>query len=1527
MAWLISQCRFLSLVFLLFLISSHPSTAQKKRKPIVTQLNAKWDQTPMILEASEFLAEESNDKFWDFVSFVSSLPEESLLHKTDEERHETILELAAGLVTKSQLEILRFSLSLRTHSPKIEMFRQIAADLGVTKMKCSTVFDLGGKLTCDLPEKLDIKGSDADIHNVDHIYPGIDEKAPLAVVYGEMGSPGFAKAHHRLEEAAKNGQIRYVLRHFFKNQLPGKVTLSGYGVELQIKSTEYKAVDDTKLKGDEGEDGGEDTEEEIEGFIFGKLRSRLPEKEEKLAELKQHLLDQNNDMAPMKVWQLQDLSLQATERIMKSPEDERLKVMGDIANNFPSHARALSRVSVGKDLKKEASKNRDMFYSGMNIQPSDAALYINGMHYDMEFADIFTIMDAVRQEDRVLGGLGKLGLDHKQTSALMALDLAGKEVTYGVDVRDTAVNWINNIEKDSLYKGWPDSVNELLRPTFPGMLRSIRKNFFNVVILCDPSSSKSRALLKNLESFYVHRAPTRIGLVFSVSTDQDKTGDTDAGVALVNAYNYIAMNKEPYEGLAFITDVYSRTEGDTMDVTVEDIRDAFMETYGSDVKMDDVFGEDSEYDVGRQIADDFVSRTGLGQLPQVLMNGVPIEKKYLNGEDFEEGLLTELMKETQTIQREVYKNRLTDQHDLLDWLMSRENIMPRLNQRILGNTGEIIDMVGDQLNSLSVPTFTKLDKRSMAATVTKHMKYLVGKDPSKLRMVTAWVVADLETEAGRAVARAAAGVVKTSTQVRVGFVHNTEAPGIVAKAVEAAVQFMDPSAALVFTQKMLKEDTVKRLKDGKKRIEDYDIPGADMATFVKQMNEMGDDVFGVHRMFADKVVGAKTDDVAVIINGKVVGPFDKDEAFTVDDMDLLEKLTMSRYGEKLVSAFHTHLDVNKEGLSDTAMLVAGQLITRPTGKPRQEIVFKSDKHTVINLDPRYPDKPAFDLVAVVDPVSRGAQKIVPLLLTLQQVLNANIRVFMNCVDKHSETPNKSYYRIVLEPQLQFDNSGALAAGPRASFVGMPETPILVMHYHVPDNWLVEPVNAVYDLDNIKLETIETGVYSEWRLDSLLLEGHCFEAGTGSPPRGLQLTLGTANNPQQFDTIVMANLGYLQLKGLPGAWYLNLREGRSADIYSIVSYDGADVEGDGRDIPVLMSSFQSNIVKMKVAKKPEMRNEDLLMADKKGAEEGSWMSAITNTFSGSPAEEVEPEKEGLNIFCVATGHLYERLLKIMMLTVVKTTNKDTPVKFWILKNFLSPAMKEFIPEYAARYGFEYEFVQYRWPRWLTAQNDKQRTIWGYKILFLDVLFPISLKKIIFVDTDQIVRADLTELRDFDLGGAPYGYTPFCDSNTDMEGFRFWKQGYWRNHLAGRKYHISAIYVVDLVKFRQIAAGDRLRGQYQALSQDPNSLSNLDQDLPNNMIHQVPIKSLPQEWLWCETWCSTESLKTAKTIDLCNNPLTKEPKLNLARRIVPEWTDYDEEMQRLALQIEQDKKDKKQKDLEKAEDIKETAHTEL
>lgn len=50
---------------------------------------------------------------------------------------------------------------------------------------------------------------------------------------------------------------------------------------------------------------------------------------------------------------------------------------------------------------------------------------------------------------------------------------------------------------------------------------------------------------------------------------------------------------------------------------------------------------------------------------------------------------------------------------------------------------------------------------------------------------------------------------------------------------------------------------------------------------------------------------------------------------------------------------------------------------------------------------------------------------------------------------------------------------------------------------------------------------------------------------------------------------------------------------------------------------------------------------------------------------------------------------------------------------------------------------------------------------------------------------------------------------------------------------------------------MAAGDMLRGHYQQLSADPNSLANLDQDLPNNLQRDVPIFSLPEDWLWVST----------------------------------------------------------------------------
>jgi len=55
-------------------------------------------------------------------------------------------------------------------------------------------------------------------------------------------------------------------------------------------------------------------------------------------------------------------------------------------------------------------------------------------------------------------------------------------------------------------------------------------------------------------------------------------------------------------------------------------------------------------------------------------------------------------------------------------------------------------------------------------------------------------------------------------------------------------------------------------------------------------------------------------------------------------------------------------------------------------------------------------------------------------------------------------------------------------------------------------------------------------------------------------------------------------------------------------------------------------------------------------------------------------------------------------------------------------------QDLIPRMAQEYGFECELITYKWPTWLHKQKEKQRIIWAYKILFLDVIFPLSLEKV-------------------------------------------------------------------------------------------------------------------------------------------------------------------------------------------------------
>ncbi|KAL1527444.1 hypothetical protein AB1Y20_016110 [Prymnesium parvum] len=510
---------------------------------------------------------------------------------------------------------------------------------------------------------------------------------------------------------------------------------------------------------------------------------------------------------------------------------------------------------------------------------------------------------------------------------------------------------------------------------------------------------------------------------------------------------------------------------------------------------------------------------------------------------------------------------------------------------------------------------------------------------------------------------------------------------------------------------------------------------------------------------------------------------------------------------------------------------------------------------------------ALRVVALLDPLAPLAALAAPLLIELRRALGVSLLLLL------APPPQLA----ALPPPRLVAVAAALDGGAAAAGFDLPaggET--LTLSPRAPHHWLLElraTSHAALDLDNLQLRKLAgRAVGASFSLAHLLVSGEC----AGAPCRGARLALcrdgwggearrgeaeaegGACGGEERgvADTLVMGGRGggYYQLKAAPGVWTLRLppAEGEAAR-FSLLSYGGGDVP-------------------LRLAAPPP---------------------------AGAAAAAAARDDGVVHVFSLASGLLYERFLRIMMRSTRQRTARR--LKFWLLGNFLSPHFRASVASgqlaAAVGDGVEVELVQYAWPAWLRAQTEKQRLIWGYKILFLDVLFPQRVRKVIYIDADQIVQGDVGELWDLDLRGASIGMTPFCrdDPNEATTGFRFWEAGFWKGALRGLPYHISALFVVDLRALRHKGHADLYRETYNQLTADPNSLANLDQDLPNYLQHAVPIHSLPEEWLWCESWCGNASLPRAKTIDLCNNPLTKEPKLEQARRIGgSRWAAIDQQL---------------------------------
>ncbi|KAI0127833.1 UDP-glucose:glycoprotein glucosyltransferase [Xylariales sp. AK1849] len=1408
-------------------------------------MKAAFPSPPYLLELLESAAGENSTSYFPLLDRVASgYFADATTDKALYEKFLEILQQDGHMSSPEALSTFKLALSLRSAAPRIEAHYQyydtaVEHSLQSQQEDCADWLLLGGKQYCSAslshPEATINSDTQPQLLPFDRTLG----RGPEAVLYADITKPNFGSFHTALSDMARKGEISYRLRYRLadRKQL-AKLPISGYGVEFQLKRTDYIVIDDREAasKLDAGETAASefvlDAEEEV------------------------------TDLKPLSSSELSSLGVKAAAFIMQS--EDPFSTLLKLTQDFPKYS-----ASIAAHNESEAFLKEHYFNRGQMVPPGMNVLWMNGVQLIERQIDPYTLVDLLRRERKLIKGIADLGLTGKEAVSL----LGHREVTSAksnddvrrFDWRDEieegrVIIWLNNIEKDKRYADYPTNLMALMQRTYPGQIPPIRKDLFNLIVPVDFSNAEDLFLIvEQLRGFIKRLLPIRFGLVPLTST---KESEHQAKIV----YHLL----ENYGLAALMSYLESCNTGKTPKIEQskfdQAIKDRAPRAEAIPLPFQDVL-ESAHHTKQVELARHWVGRLKADTaVPPVFINGqaIPRENNWI------QEMSMKLGTDLQMVQQGIFMGSVDDEM----WIptLFLEGAPTRRNPYIFP----------DAQNELTVLDVNKVytehdDLFSNIPVIEASL------DSSKETWAALTLIADLTSKAGLDLLLSALDFRRDNPGVRLDIVNNPPA---------LENGFRVNGLLKTDVEKLLEADTLEAL--------DILLTGE---VNTKEVASGYD--FALGRFLTAS--GLESGIQALLLNGRVIGPIATDSEFQLDDFqELLEFEQTSRIlpvyqaiealnlTEKVSGPLAAAKVTSITALSTISDLPEGIFESAPT---LRTAIFDDWESAQTMMEVGDVSTANIHVVAVLNPASEQGQKWAPILKVLSELDGVYLRIFLNPRERMDELPVKRFYRYVLDSSPTFDESGKVRSL-GANFKGLPSEALLNLGMDVQPAWLVAAKDSIHDLDNVKLSSIKSDVEATYELENILIEGHSRDS-SGSPPRGVQLLLGTESEPHFADTLIMANIGYFQFKANPGYYNIKLKEGRSSDIFTITSVGakGFNAASGDEGTEVALMDFQGTTLYPRLERKPGMEKADVLEESDSGANDllSRGLKFAEGILGGSKAKtkSVSAEEHAeINIFSVASGHLYERMLNIMMASVMKNT--DHTVKFWFIEQFLSPSFKEFIPHMAAEYGFKYEMVTYKWPHWLRQQKEKQREIWGYKILFLDVLFPLSLDKVIFVDADQIVRTDMMDLVNLDLGGAPYGFTPMCDSRTEMEGFRFWKQGYWANYLHGHPYHISALYVVDLRRFRELAAGDRLRQQYHTLSADPQSLSNLDQDLPNHMQFQIPIHSLPQEWLWCETWCSDESQKEARTIDLCNNPQTKEPKLDRARRQVPEWTVYDDEI---------------------------------
>jgi UDP-glucose:glycoprotein glucosyltransferase len=247
-----------------------------------------------------------------------------------------------------------------------------------------------------------------------------------------------------------------------------------------------------------------------------------------------------------------------------------------------------------------------------------------------------------------------------------------------------------------------------------------------------------------------------------------------------------------------------------------------------------------------------------------------------------------------------------------------------------------------------VKLLASLSNEDLTATLIKHIRYFEPKNSkekfmkNKLHFVSMWVVTDLNTKRGRELMKSALEFLKASSGVRLTFLPNADkTTSDSAKDINAIVW------SILYTLEGKEAiDKALQVLDGKEDIPD------NVKGFLRSVELH----LKMLRVYCQRVLKLKSSQTAVISNGRIFGPFEDEEKFTVDDFNLLDKINQQQYIGKMKSALKTlsEEELDLELNSDLMLKLLSLLMPRTSSKNRFSIPPElREEHTVVKLPPKF----------------------------------------------------------------------------------------------------------------------------------------------------------------------------------------------------------------------------------------------------------------------------------------------------------------------------------------------------------------------------------------------------------------------------------------------------------------------------------------------------------------------------------------------------------------------------------------------